>query len=234
MSSKVKIFQIYYTEDQYSKLTEGFVPHFNDKHSIYFESGVTYDLVKQGECAGHDWFGVVSWKFPKVAYYRVRNKKHLISYEGISKRCENTKAQVIGFRNFSKGRILDMTNSDRQLRPVYDKLIDRLDIDPRHVYGKRKNIFWNYFLMRTEHYENYVNSMMSEVIKLFETDEEINQLGNANSRYDRKFAHRGALPLSKEFERETGYDYYPLFPFVLERLINVYVSVHKLKVEWVL
>jgi len=68
---------------------------------------------------------------------------------------------------------------------------------------------------------------MIPAIQEMKNDEQMKNIATA--------AHKAySMPLPQSFIDVTGYDYYPMAPFMLERLINVYIVMRNLKVGFVL
>ena len=83
-------------------------------------------------------------------------------------------------------------------------------------------------MAKTHIYEDFVKTTLRPAINLFKKDKDLYNLGTTNlPRTD-----HGKPP--QRFTDHTGYEEWPHIPFVLERLINVYVELNDLKVGWIL
>ena len=88
-------------------------------------------------------------------------------------------------------------------------------------------IYCNYFIARKEIWEDFVGNFVIPAIQEMEKDEYINSVATyPHKSYPRK--------LPRSFIDSTGFDYYPMAPFMLERLINVYVVMRNVKVGFIL
>ena len=90
-----------------------------------------------------------------------------------------------------------------------------------------KMVYFNYFVATPKVYKHFVDSILSPAISLFKNDKELNKLGMINANY------RNQIP-PHSFTKDTGLNYYPRIPFLLERLINVYIYINDVKVGYVL
>jgi hypothetical protein len=76
----MKIWQIYYDNNSFSKLDKGFIPYNNTgKCTQYFENDVILDIWKnrKSEWQNEDLIGVLSWRFfekTKLTSYQKYNK----------------------------------------------------------------------------------------------------------------------------------------------------------------
>jgi hypothetical protein len=107
----------------------------------------------------------------------------------------------------------------------FDLLVKKLGIsDGKVLSGSGHGVYFNSFLARPEIYLDYVNSLLKPAIELCASDEELSTLVMSPSGY--------AKPPPQNFINDTGVEQYPWIPFILERLINVYIEVNDIKVGW--
>jgi hypothetical protein len=230
--NNIKAYQIYYDESQKDSLSHGFIPHFNAKATVHLESGIICDLVNRGECSNCDYFGVFSWnlknKIKTINFCTWGDKVN--EYNGFDLLTINT-------FNYNKHKHFPPLEKHypRKLHgtiwSAFDLLLKKLyeqNILPNRQYlvECKKYIYCNYFIAKKNIYLDYVNSLLNPAIDLSQTDDELNSM---IMQLDLEYN----LP-PKRFVEDTGFTTYPKIPFILERLINVYIEAHKLKVGWVL
>jgi hypothetical protein len=100
-------------------------------------------------------------------------------------------------------------------------------VSEKELDKKMLRIYCNYFIAKKEIWEDFVENFMIPVIQEMKNDERMKSIATTvHSAYQQD--------LPRSFIDATGYDYYPLAPFLLERLINVYTVMRNLKVGFVL
>ena len=219
---RVKAFQIYYQADQKCKLLKGFTPHYNMLATVKLESGIIERLVKNGECSNCDWFGVFSW--------RAQEKIHNFDFNRLEKSVDDRYDVItlyptswnIGEEQVKKKHLMNSLHVE--IWPVIEALLVKLKekeiIPDKPILNKKSHhIYCNYFIAKKEVYLDYVNNLLVPAIKLLETDPELREMSRE--------APKTSYPdPPKRFTEHTGFKYYPHLPFVLERLINVYLEVN--------
>jgi hypothetical protein len=240
MTSKLlKVYQIYYDESQKDSLLTGFTPHFNEKPSVYQESKIMCDLVRGGECLNFDWFGVFSWKVSQ----KLKGFNYEILKNSISK---NPYCDIIGpdysiryppcakpkHRSLFYHSLFGRDFHD-QISHTFNILIQKLQRqglvpkDCLFLNQELHQIYSNSFVAKTHIYLDYIESLLGPAIDLFQFDEELSEL---SKRY-------AGFPLNppQKWVAHTGLARYPQTPFILERLINLYIYINKnLKIGWLL
>lgn len=227
----IKAYQIYYDESQKDSLMGGFVPYFNEKATVNLESGVTRDLVNQGECSNCDWFGVFSWKVrDKVKGFDFGRLNDVTAkseeYDVLSVNPKNRRTRL---RRVRKPHLI--RTIQEEIWPPMDMLLKKLQqagIIPAKKEGymvkKQNYIYCNFFLAKQSIYLDYVNLLLKPSLEIIETDEKLyNQVMEPAIQY---------CDPPPKFREDTKCKHFPKLPFILERLINVYVEANNLKVGW--
>ena len=242
-NKKIKAYQIYYDESQKDSLMDGFVPYFNEKATVELESGVICDLVNQGECSNCDWFGVFSWKVAtKLKGFDFERLKNMVDENG------DCDLLVPNPSNYTLGGIKTPHRIQRKLNTGYrqtskdfstkravelllEKMIEHGIIKkPKRNFLRivRNVVYFNAFLGKQSVYEDYVNSLLMPTIDLIKSDKEL------YTKLMTEHTPNYRIP-PKKFTEDTGLTHFPHVPFILERLINLYIDINKdLKVGWVL
>ena len=233
----LKAYQIYYDESQKDSLLTGFIPHFNEKSSVYLESKIMCDLAAGGECLDCDWFGVFSWKVSQ----KMKGFNHETLKNSISKNphCDiigpdysiryppNTKLKhrsLFFHRRFGR----DFYNQISHTFNILIKKLQRQGLVPKDclfLNQELHQIYFNSFVAKTHIYLDYVESLLGPAIDLFQFDEELSELSKRDAGYPHDPPQRWVA--------HTGLARYPQTPFILERLINLYIYINKdLKIGW--
>lgn len=236
MDLGIKAFQIYYDESQKGSLMDGFIPYFNKKATINLESGIICDLVNQGEHLICDWFGVFSWKHgtpkrKKIKWFTFK-RLHECTTNGIgvdiiapmpsSYRSRSIRRVHYPRRQMNWARKAE----EEKFWNAFDLLIKKLGIpDDKVLQGSGYAIYQNAFIARPQIYQDFVNSLLKPAIEKCHTDAQLSQLVTS------EFVS-GYLKPPQNFINDTGFEYYPMIPFILERLINVYIELNNTKVAW--
>lgn len=237
MRTLVKVYQIYYNEESKNKLESEYIPYYNNPTTVFFESKVMSDLIKDNKHIDCDWFGVVS---PSL-----RNKVHGSKTWGrsIANRSK---------RNFSPGEFENYvttfkpdiasycTHPPHAVFPWAEKYHKGISKAIVEILKKLKyNIYWdtvsrfviyfNYFVARPPIYADFVNTLLNPAMDLMINDSYIKSLVDIDSRYQTQNV-RG---ISDELKQQIGYEYYPLHPFICERLINLYIIKHQNRFKFI-
>jgi len=219
----VKVYQIYYKQDQLAGLEPEFIPYHNEKTTIYFESKIMVDLVNQGKHKDADYFGVISPTFRR----KIKQTKYWgPTIANKSKRAFSPKEFEKYVNSFKPDIATLCSHQPHAVFPIAERFHKGISIAVIKIIQKLKyKIFWdaksnivvyfNYFIAKPKIYEDYVKNLLEPAIHLMEHDPEIKKYVNVNSHYKK--------PVTPELKAQTGYDYYPLHPFICERLINLYI-----------
>ena len=238
----IKVFQIYYHESQLKEILPEFTPYFNKNTSIFLESGVICDLIKNQQSKQCDYFGIFSWKIKnKINNFcysnLVENVNGDSSYDIIAPNPKNYK--LLGIqephriqRRLNTGGRKSVSDFSMQdaFRYLLDCLIQNKIVkkhNRRFLKNKRNVIYFNAFVAKQSVYEDYVKTLLVPTIDLINSDRNLyNKMTEYAPNYDDP-------PI--EFTRQTGFKKFPNAPFILERLINLYIDNNtNLKIGWVL
>ena len=207
----VKIYSIVYNQEQIVEHEKYFNKIKTIKERSYlFEYPCIIDIIDNYNVQ-EEYLGIFSHKFPfktglfkKKLYWLLENNPDFDIY-GL---CPQYNL---------KGKYLDFTEKVHPgFKKIFYPLCKDLGLDvnePEYV------IYSNFVVMKTHIYKDYVNSVIKPAIYLLET--KYKDLAWKDSHY------KG---LSKDqLKLYTGLDYYPMFTFVLERLLNMYINNNKFK-----
>lgn len=209
-------YQIYYQEDQKSKLFPFAKPYFNPHLTIFFENSIIKHLVAS---AKGKYVSVCSWKLCEKLRWRVGSRAPLTE-EAIDGDYE-----VLSFTKNTKYHYM-LASADRHhpgFKDSLKKILAEIGHDmPMEV---KEPIYQNHFSARTDIYRDYVLNYLNPAIYVMEHNPELHALAMKNSGYT-SLTNQTADHL----KNKLGISYYPMAPFLLERLFSVYVHNNKIKV----
>ena len=202
-----KIYSIVYDEKQTIEYEKYFNQIKTIKYKSYlFEYNVLIDIIDNFKIDNDKYLGIFSHKFPfktglfkKKLYWLLKNNPDFDIY-GL---CPQYSL---------KGKYLDFTE---KAHPGFKELCYHLCKDLElEVKEPEYVIYSNFVIMKTSIYKDYVNTIIKPAIHLLET--KYKDLAWKNSNYK-------GLPID-QLKLHTELDYYPMFTFVLERLLNMYIN----------
>lgn len=217
----IKIFQIYYDNEQKQKLTKGFIPYLNQEKSVYVENQCMSDIRHSDLIEDADYIGSFS--------HRVNKKVFEITFRSL---CDSITSELDG-DIFSPSRSNWRWKPLRKPVPPYfpnqlnikDLAIPFLnDMADLNIIKKSSidlwtkpysNIYCNFWVAKQEVFIDYVDNFLSKVFELIESYYKDNWVFTACKRYPKP---------PKEWQDGTGFSHYPIIVFILERLINIYLQ----------
>ena len=210
-----ELHQIYYKEEQKSKLYPFAIPYFNDDLTIFFENVPIRDIVRASNA---DKIAVCSWKLSqKVRIIHPVTEARL-----------NSDYEVLAFtRNSRRHTMIAMA---KQWHPQFIPAIDLLwaKLGYKRPPEAKKPIYQNHFAAKKEVYKDYVESFLAPAIDLIEKDEELNAKMTEHSGYARLSRQSDG----KRVQEKLGMTDYPLCPFVLERCPSLWFQMKGVNVTY--
>jgi hypothetical protein len=231
--NNIKLYQIYYDQKHIPRILNHAIPYFNNNPTIYFESGAMCDIFNKKDYTDCEYIGVLSWK----ASTKIKKMKNLSQIDSIISKTE----RKYDFYTFNNKNFLGFTRPHRGSGSRYDSQAWRdlmkltLHMQSKKIWPQVSEeeldkemlrIYCNYFIAKKEIWEDFVESFVIPAIQEMKNDEQMRNIATSSHHYP--------LPLPQSFIDAVGCDYYPMAPFILERLINVYIVMRNLKVGFVL
>lgn len=214
--AKATLIQICYHEAQKEKCYPFAHVHFTEGLTIFFEN---YWIEKFVNEATTEKIAVCSWKLrSKMRYYIGRPRE-------LTQSVLESDYDVLSFtKNTKHHRMLDAANAWHPgFLNCLDKILKKICVSrPGEV---KIPIYQNHFSARTDIYKDYVQNYLSPAMEVIKTDPEINDLAMRDSKYS-DLTHQTA----EHLKGKLGISYYPLVPFILERLFSIYVHNKRIKV----
>lgn len=216
-----KLIQIYYKDEQKTACYPFSDLHFNDKLTIFFENTPISRFVME---AKEDKIGVCSWKLREKMKYNVCRPR-VLTEEVI-----NSDYDVLSFTcNTRNHRMLEAADRwHAGFRVAINKIVE--SIGSRCPGDVKIPIYQNAFMAKREIYQDYVKKWLNPAMELMIKDSEMNKIAMIDSRYT-QLAKKEAASF-EYLKNQIGVPYYPMAPFLLERLFSIYVHNNKINVTW--
>jgi len=232
----IKVVQTLYEESHKRHLMPGTEAYFNEKATILLETGVLLDLFHKKIIKDCDWFGLISWKYEQKIkgqnLRKVLEKNEHVQIENcdiIAPHPNNYSCPPYDKRCISKHQLVSLHPGVEEPLILLVKRMKEVGIIsriPEEIFEDDFNIYSNYWLARTKTYISFIRDFLIPAVDIMQKDKRLNHLCCSPAAYP-EF-------LPESFIKQTGFDYYPLAPFVAERLINIYAKYKKLKIAFIL
>jgi len=216
-----ELVQIYYRDEQKNNCYPFARLYNNQGLTIFFENSVIAELVAATE---HEKIGVCSWKLRNKLKANVRRPRQL------TKEVIETDYDILSFTGNTKDH--EMLYAANRWHPGFRDVLLKLGQVvgfpvPREV---KQPIYQNAFMAKADIYQDYVKNYLSKAMEATVNDESLYKMMTVNSDYSQLLKEDAAGP--DELQEKIGFPYYPLAPFVLERLFSIYVHNNRLNVTW--
>jgi len=229
----VKVYQIYFDDQSRKSLEPEYIPYFNNPTSIFFESQVMCDLVGKGEHKNCEYFGVVSHKLRKKVHGSkmwgrtiANQSRRQFSPKEFETYIRVAGADIASYSTHPPQQVFPWAEKyHKGICKAADLLIRKLSYRLYYDAKSFQVIYFNYFVAKPKIYEDFVNTLLRPAIRLMKHDPELHKLCKVNSHY--------RFPMPEAVTKQTGYDYWPLFPFIAERLINLYMIKNNYKFKFI-
>lgn len=214
-----RLIQIYYREEQKAACYPFADLHFNDGLTIFFENSVIKDVVL---ASTDEKIGVCSWKL------RDKMKWNILRPRPLTQEVIQTDYDVLCFTGNSKNH--KMLAAANNWHPGFTGIMRvLLDSIGQPMPGEvRTPIYQNSFMARLEIYQDYVKNWLAPIMDLTMANEMVYKLMTQDSKYT-QLAKKDAASAEYLMEK-IGMSYYPMAPFILERLFSIYCHNNRINV----
>lgn len=217
-----ELYQIYYREEQKEELYPFAIPYYNEGLTIFFENQVIVDVVLASKA---EKIGVCSWKLRQKQRWNVGGGRE------ITEELINSDYEVLSFTKNSKSH--QMLNAAEIWHPGFKaslaKILDKIGIPmPLEV---KYPINMNHFMALDEIYTDYVTHYLIPAMYVMKNDDECHALAMADSNYTALAKKDAASP--ERLYSLIGMTYYPMAPFLLERLFPIYCHNKNINVTYI-
>jgi hypothetical protein len=213
-----RLVQIYYAPEQKDKCFPFADLYFNSSLTVFFENSVIKDVVLASK---DEKIAVCSWKLKEKLRWYIGHRREL------TQQVLETDYEVLTFtRNTKYHQMLAAANAWHPgFLKTFDKILAKIGVTrPNEV---KIPIYQNHFAARTEIYKDYVQNYLVPAMDCIQNDAEINEMAMRDSKYSDLTNQSAAHLLLK-----IGICYYPMIPFLLERLFSVYVSNKRIAITY--
>lgn len=201
------------------------ISYFNNDLTIFFENEIISKLVSRETEA--DKIAVCSWKLKDKLQWNLATPRRP---EEITEEVLNREYDVLPFTRNSKHHemIGAASNWHPGFRETMTKIVEGIG---KNMPGEVKiPIYQNAFSAKREIYQDYVSDYLNPAMELVKNDPEIYKLATVDSNYTKLMRDDCATP--QYLQEKIGFPYYPLIPFILERLFSVYIHNKKINVTF--
>jgi hypothetical protein len=213
-----KLIQLYYNDEQQEKIFPFAVPYKTEGLTVFFENYWIKELVLASK---DEKIAVCSWKLKEKLRWYIGHRREL------TQEVLETDYEVLTFtRNTKYHQMLAAANAWHPgFLNTFDKILAKIGVTrPNEV---KIPIYQNHFAARTEIYKDYVQNYLVPAMDGIQNDAEINELAMRDSKYS-DLTNQSAAHL----QSKLGINYYPMIPFLLERLFSIYVHNKRIAVTY--
>lgn len=223
----MRIFQIYFKEEQKELLEEGCVPIFNEDCTVFFESQVIRDLCESGAFIGADYVGVISYSLrkklgtmktewanhPNIANNSVQEFSMQIYREELYKH----RPDIFSFQRHGGHDPITLGETfHKGFIKYWNHILGEIGFNWTPQYYN--DIFYcNFFTARGDIYQDFVEGLLAPAMDVMKQMPEL----MGNSGYPK--------PLPNDLKTKWGINHYPYHSFLCERLMSFYCHNYKLK-----
>lgn len=214
-----ELIQIYYDDDQLSALYPFATPCKNEALDIFFENSVIAHLVPERTA---DKISICSWRLREKMAWQLKLPRELTQSV-----LDADDYDVLSFTNNSHAH--KMLAAAEGWHPGFTETLKMVleSINQPLPFLIRHPIYQNHFSARADIYKEYVATWLQPAINAMKNDATINARIMIDSKY---IDHKRRTP---EFlQDKIGIPYYPLAPFILERLFSVYCASKNINITW--
>lgn len=214
-------FQIYYREEQKDKIFPFATPYFNAELTPFFENVPISHLVKASE-AGK--VAVCSWKLKeKLKWYVGRPRE-------ITPELLDSDYDVLSFtRNTKEHKMMQLAEVwHKGFTAAMQKMVE--GIGKKWCWEVKQPIYQNSFSAKREIYMDYVTEYLDPAMEFMKNDPEMYKIAMSDSKYSE--INKQGCVTSQYLMEKINMSWYPLAPFLLERLFSVYCTNKNINVTW--
>ena len=219
---KLKVFQIYYDERTYTNCYHGrkwWTPYKNPKLTPFFENEVISKLIETRQHKHSEYFAVFSHKVKEKISFKenINGVDHPFTPENLHKAIGD--ADVYSFqKRRQNGNILTQAEHYHPgFLDMMQKILEKIGLSlPNQT---SKIVLFNYCVARSDVYEEYYKEMLKPAMRVMSGMPELHK----DAGYHR-LTKQGVPTFELHDNNGTPYNHYPYHPFILERLMSVWLE----------
>lgn len=218
-----ELLQIYYKDEQLKELYPCAIPYKNEGLTIFFENEIISRLAMESKA---DKIAVCSWKLRMKQRYNFPPKSREITQELLESQYD-----VLSFTKNSRHHT--MLAAAEQWHPGFRTTLTKIveGIGKNMPLEVKKPVYQNHFSAKSEIYHDYLTEYLNPAMQLIKNDPEIYQLAIQDSNYSQLMKKDAVSP--EYLQEKIGMPYYPLCPFLLERLFSIFLDKKNINVTWI-
>lgn len=208
MAAILDFYQIYYDEAHLKEIFPFAIPYKNEGLTVFFENVPIKNLVLS---SNSEKISVCSWKLRQKLKWYIGKPREL------TLELLKSDYEVMSFtKNTRHHRMLAAAD---QWHPGFLKIFDKIlsAIGVKRTLEVKIPIYQNHFSAQTRIYKDYVTRYLSPAMEVMTNEKEISELCFQDSKY----SALSKAP-TEHIHAQLGINYFPLHPFLLERLFSVY------------
>lgn len=207
--------QIYFNSESKGNLIDYFTPYENADPTMFLENTVISEQVKR--CSAQ-YFGVVShklrFKINNFPYDKNEQKINRAYFERILPGCNILVLQRVA-GNMMQQLEAWHAGSTGTLQMILDAVGFNFNVGGKIIH----NIYSNHFIARYGIYEEYVRLLLDPAMEVMEGDKNIKKRCMIDSGYT---TLTGPPPM--HLQGAWGIGYWPMHPFLCERMFSIYIQ----------
>lgn len=219
-----ELIQIIYDDSQRAACYPFAKIYHNDTLTVYFENDCIVKLVSASQA---DKIAVCSWKLKE------KMKWYIGKPRPFTQQLLESDYKVMSFTKNTKHH--QMLNAADKWHPGFKATFGKIvaAIGKKCPSEVKIPIYQNHFSAKREIYQDYVNTYLIPAMEVIKNDPDINKLAMVDSNYSFLKPEKEAEKKKRQerFKTQIGVEYWPLVPFLLERLFSVYVQNNKINVS---
>ena len=205
------IWQVYYNATTKRSCLDGW-NHYDNRNKLncFFENQVILDLYHRKEHRRSNYFGVFSHAFATKHFFKNGRGQRVTPQSLDNEISQNPDIDLFGFhgRRNTKNVMLQAERYHQGgFKSITQEILDACGYD----YPNKTDFvcLFNHFVGRADVYDDYIKTLLEPAMKI------MTAMG------DRLFVDQKYKRVSQEM-RSAGLNFYPLHPFICERLPSVY------------
>lgn len=211
--------QIYYRDDQKQHCYPFAKLHYNEGLTMFFENSVIAEVVLRSQA---EKIAVCSWKLKEKMRWNVKRPREL------TQSVMDSEYDVLSFTGNTKTH--GMLYSAKVWHPGFMEGLKKLgDIIKIKIPSEVKEpIYQNHFSAKRQIYQEYIYEYLGPAMKAMKNEPDLNKMVMVDSHY--ATLQKTDLAEPEYLRLHLGVPFYPLAPFILERLFSIFVHNKKIKV----
>lgn len=212
-----KLIQIYYADGQRNKCFDFSEPYFNETLTIFFENSLISSMAPSIEARN---VAVCSWKLREKLRWNVPGPTKA---RELTQNVIDEDYEVLSFtRNSKYHRMFEAAEVWHPgFMKVFDQMMEKIGV--RRPLEIKMPIYQNAFSARKDIYLKYIDTYLNPAMSALESMPE----AKSDSGYSKLIGQ----PASDEMVKKIGLPFYPLAPFLLERLFSVFCQNEGIKIS---